>query len=242
MKHWSLVLFGFLLGAIIACNSTSTATVTASGVSQADFAALKAEVQSLSASVTALQGSVTGLASASSTASARVASIRIFGYAHNQTQVYRASHVVTYALSDGNPCANLGVSVTDDPTTNNPGIYQSCTSYFYAVDGRTGLVSQVPTIYTTPDCTGTVYVEADSIGPQAAAQGLVLRDAHGGYDALPAGEASALISEGSLFNPAFGCQTNTPTIAAYATVPNVAATTGVSNVALALPITNGPPL
>lgn len=183
-----------LVASVVACGgggSTSNADTTA--MTQAQFDALLKT------------STVFKDALASAPTSAQVGLLRIVGYAKGQSPLDSSNSssisygARTYATAT-NPCTNLGVVVSENPTVSSVTLYRTCMGYTYNGDDATGKVQSLPAVfYDTASCSGNAYLPGPSItvGSTAVADdstlavgGHVIVDVNGNELELKAGTVS----------------------------------------------------
>lgn len=185
-SRWTMFgLLMFSLGAIVACNGSSTASTTGTtGPTMAQFNALQAQVTGLSSTVTSLQSIVTTLQtdnatlqsdntslSATVTADhALLARIAVVGHAPNTAVVRgnspQTTHSTQSTVSYG-PCPDMGVHIGDgqpDPLNASVENFKQCTGVEYGAVVQTGAIAEPFALwFDGTNCTGNMY-EAENDG------------------------------------------------------------------------------
>lgn len=248
-SRWTMFgLLMFSLGAIVACNGSSTAS--SDGPTLAQFDALQSHVNALSSTVSTLKSTVTALQSdnisllATVTADhALLARVAVVGHAPSGATVARnstmgANQIMSTTISYG-PCADMGVHIGDgQPDALNTTVenFKQCTNYEYGAIVQTGAISQPFALWFDGlNCTGNMY-EAENDGGynrQVLQNGVVFNSPVDGTTELmvtggQTGQTVTLLSNYS----SHSCNNGTESQTAYAVTPN---NVNVSGVPVAVP-------
>ena len=244
----SIAALAFILSVppiISACGGGSASA--SSGVTLAQFNALKAQVDSLETAVNTQQGTIQGL----QTSIASLKNVRIvIPYNGNAPTT---SSAITYATSSTTTSASAytwtfcGYPSSADPANTNVMCVQTDTGYYLLLtqpcqSGSECYISRwkTPVAFTGAGCTGTPYVMTGSgftgnpagvvftLDPQIP-QGI---DVSAGdysnpayYWYVPANEAGVIITMVSQWSPDSGCQSLTGQAYGYQAAPNDASVT-----------------